>query len=451
MAMSIPKPFIHVSDSNGNPFVGAILHVYLPGTTTYADIFSDDGLSVSLPNPLSGANASDAAGNFPRFFIAAGTYRLRCTTSAAVEIFDEDDVDTGLPAGTGALPISRGGTGATTAAAARAALDVPSNSELSDLAADVSEVSTALQGIVVTPQGYLTLTSLTPVIASDVSAGTSVYYTPFVGGLVPIYDGAQYIPTLFTELTMAMNANHVASTLYDFFVINDSGTTRLVTGPAWNTSTAGAGSRGSGAGTTEIERVNGLWVNKNAMTARYGATTVAVLARQGTYVGTMVVDGSNGQISQHVSWGASRKPGPWNAYNRKPRILKAGDATASWTYATTSIRASNNAATNSLITLCGLAEEVHKFKFSQFITGAASNGDQTIGIGFDSVAAMSGRQGKVIAGATGWTGHFVQEAEYIAPPSIGQHLITSLELAVTGTATYRGTEANMVLSAEWGA
>jgi hypothetical protein len=147
--------------------------------------------------------------------------------------------------------------------------------------------------------------------------------------------------------------------------------------------------------------------------------------------------------------GASRKWGIWNYYNRVPVILKAGDSTASWTYATTTIRASRGQTTNSLTIFSGLAEDICRIKFDQFITGAATQGDQTIGIGYNSTTVMSGRTGKVVAGATGWTAGFTQSAEYIAVPAIGINTITSLELGVTGTATYSGTEANMVLYAEW--
>jgi hypothetical protein len=143
MAMHGEKPFVHVSDSNGNPIVGAKLYVYEVGTTTERSIYSNEGLSVALDNPLDGVNASDASGNFPRFYQATGTYKLRAETSASVLIWEYDNIDTGLPAGTGALPISRGGTGSTTAAAARAALDVPSNSELTDLATQITNLQVA--------------------------------------------------------------------------------------------------------------------------------------------------------------------------------------------------------------------------------------------------------------------------------------------------------------------
>ena len=144
--------------------------------------------------------------------------------------------------------------------------------------------------------------------AADVASATSVYYTPFTGTLVPIYNGSQFIPTAFTELTLTLVASHALSTLYDVFVFSDSGTLRLVTGPAWSNSGAGAGARGSGAGTTELSRLNGFWVNTVSMTARNGATTYSVAANRGTYVGSIFIDsGAAGQVTCHRAWGQSRK------------------------------------------------------------------------------------------------------------------------------------------------
>ena len=105
MTLQIIKPYIHVEDANGNPYVGAKLYVYVPGTTTPAAIYADAALSIPLANPLSGATGSDAAGNFPRAYIAAGAYKLRAETAAGVLIWQEDNIDTGLSAGSGALPL----------------------------------------------------------------------------------------------------------------------------------------------------------------------------------------------------------------------------------------------------------------------------------------------------------------------------------------------------------
>ena len=111
-----------LSNSNGSPVVGAILKIYEFGTTTFRAIYSDAALMIPMTNPLAGVNASNANGQFPCFYMAAGTYKLRAETSLGVLIWEVDNLDTGTSAGSGALPLPRGGTGATTAAAARANL-----------------------------------------------------------------------------------------------------------------------------------------------------------------------------------------------------------------------------------------------------------------------------------------------------------------------------------------
>lgn len=448
MTLQVSSPYVHVEDANGNPYVAAKLYVYLVTTTTLASIYSNEALSTPLTNPMT----SDSAGNFPRAYIAAGTYKLRAETSAGVLIWTEDNIDTGLQAGTGALPIARGGTGSTTAAAARAALDVPSNSELSVLSTSITTLTSQIQGIISEPQGYLTLTSNTPVIASDVTAATSVYYTPRRGNIIPIWTGSAYTLTTFTELTLALVANHVASTIYDLFVMSDSGTVRLVSGVAWNNSGAGTGSRGSGAGTTELERKNGLWTNKNAMTMRYGATTISnVPANTATYVGSIFMDGTNGQVSCHRSYGQSRKWGLWNAYSRSPLWLKLGDPTATWTYNAATIRQSRADATNTLAIFCGLPEEGVRTEFIQLLQQPSSNLNtiMQIGVGLNSTTAFSGTQGRSSGGDAssikGWT----MTAKYTVDPFIGLNNINALESAQTTAPTFYGSEASMLLTANW--
>lgn len=445
MALQIIKPYIHVEDANGNPYVGAKLYIYQPETTTLASVFTDDDLTVAAANPAT----SDAAGNFPRLYIAAGTYKLRAQTSAGTLIWQEDNIDTGLSAGSGALPVSRGGTGATTAAAARVNLDVPSNSELAALSTSISTIASAVQNIVSIPQGYLTLTSGKPVVTSDVTAGTSVYYTPFIGNLVPIYDGSQFNTEAFSELTLTLNSNHVANAIYDLFLFKDNGVIILGTGPAWNTATAGSGARGSGAGTTELTRsIGGLHTNANSMTARNGATTYTVAANRGTYVGSLHMDGTNGQVSCTVTYGRNRKRGLWNAYSRRRLLLKAGDPTSTYTYGTNTYRPSGNSSDNKATVFCGLAEEVVTAKFLQQVNTDA-NTSTTIGIGWNSTTAASGLAVTYLFSAS--TGTIVYHAEYAhTVPFIGINDVQCLEKAA-GTTTFNGTEAKMLLTTEyWG-
>lgn len=458
MAVNGAQPFIKVTDSNGEPIVGAKLHVYEAGTTSYRAIYSDDGLSVSLPNPLTGANASNASGDFPRFYMAAGTYKLRAVTSADVLIWEYDDIDTGTSAGAGALPIASGGTGGTTAAAARANLDVPSNSELTELSDQIADFSNSLQNVIAQPGGRLTLTSATPVLTTGVVAGTAVYYTPYTSTLLPVYDGSQFNLQTFAELTLTLAAQHTASNIFDVFGINDSGTMRIVTGPAWTTATAGAGARGTGAGTTELTRLNGLWVNANAMaTARNGATTYSVAANQGTYLGSIFIDGTNGQISCLTAYGQSRKWGVWNAYNRVPIYVKAGDATASWTYNNTAtIRAANGSSSNAITIFSGLPEEFFDLRVKGTATVTAVTGTMQAqnGIGYNSTSAFSGTPGTVIftPSANNYNIDLPVIGNYMAPPSIGIQTITANEATAAGASVvsgWRGTETHMLLSAMW--
>jgi hypothetical protein len=455
MALNVAKPFINICDSNGLPLVGAKLFIYQTGTTTLTSVYTDESLETAATNPAT----SDAAGNFPRLYIAAGTYKLRTETSAGVLIWEYDDIDTGLSAGTGALPIARGGTGATTASAARVNLDVPSNSELTALSTSITSLSNTIQNIVSAPQGRLTPTSGAVVATSDVTAAAALYYTPAVGNLVPIYDGTQFNAKQFSELTLTLvAANHLASTIYDVYVAldpDDGSTVIVATGPAWATSTAGSGARGTGAASAEIEQTNGIWTNANDITVRNGSTTYDITANQGTYIGTILVSATAGKIDCHVTGGQSRSFGVWNAYNRKRIVLTVFDSTSTWNYSSTTIHVSNSAEENSLITLCGLSEEWIECEFRQIVglAAAQSGGGGSIGIGVNSTTVMSGTKGKTILLTNAGIELAVQAtlvAAHSVPPAIGANKISALEASnLTTSAAFAGTEASMRLSAVW--
>ncbi len=316
--------------------------------------------------------------------------------------------------------------------------------------------STLAVGGLVPPQGRLTLTSATPILVTDASAQSTVYYTPYIGNLVPIYDGSNFIATAFSELSMVMSgANFAASAIYDLFVVNDSSTVRLGIGPVWGTLTAGSGARGTGAGTTELQRLNGILTNKVTMTLRYSASsTVSVAANQATYVGSIFMDGTNSQVSCHASYGQSRKWGLWNAYNRMPLFLQAGDGTASWSYTTASYRPSNNSTANSLSVFVGLAEEAVKTDFIQRQTVIATSSAIVAqsSVGWNSTTAASGTVGYsdflVGAAANGINANVTTAANYILVPPIGVHVVTALEYGAV-TTTFYGTQTHMKLLAQW--
>lgn len=317
----------------------------------------------------------------------------------------------------------------------------------------------------IVPQGRLTLTSGTPVLASDVTAATAVYYTPYVGNQIPIYDGNSTLLYTFSELTLTLASQHTASNIFDVFVFLNTGTVTIGTGPAWSNSAAAAGARGTGGGTTQLSRTNGLWTNTVQITARNGATTYTVGAGLGTYVGSLIMDGTNGQITCHASWGQSRKFGVWNAYNRQRIILEAGDSTASWNYTTNTIRQSRADSGNTLQVFAGLPEEWFDLSFYQKsqagsqTTGTLVNIEWYTGIGYNSTTAFSGQTAGMQTQATGATTPVAQiqatsPARYLAPPTIGINNVNSLERSIVTTGAspfvnYFGGSDDMVLRALW--
>lgn len=308
------------------------------------------------------------------------------------------------------------------------------------------------------PQGYLTPTSGTPIIAADVASATALFYTPYIGNLVPIYGGAAYTPTTFTELTLTLTSSHAINTIYDVFIFSNSGVLTLATGPAWSNSGAGTGARGTGAGTTQLSRTLGFYLNAVAIPAAInGANTYSIPASRATYLGSIFIDGVAGQVTCHTSYGQSRKWGIWNAFNRAPIQLQGGDSTASWTYGVATIRESNGATTNNLTTFCGLAEELIDLSFAQQLNKQKPSNTTTtmsIGIGVNSTTAYSGFVGTmnvfVNTGTNFITSNITCRAEHSLVPGLGINTINALEKGdATDTDTFFGTNANMLLRARW--
>jgi len=325
------------------------------------------------------------------------------------------------------------------------------------------------------PGGYLTTSSSTNdiVITTDAVGATAIYYSPYVHGFIPIYNGISLTPVPFTQLTLTLSASsQVANGLYDVFAfLNPSnGAVTVGFGPAWTSAVAGSCTRGTGAGTTQLSRTTtngsaGILVNTVQITANNGATTYTIASARATYLGTVWIDAAAGQVTCHRNYGQSRKFGIWNAYNRIPILLKAGDPNSSWAYSSTTVRASNGSSANSLTVLSGLAEEPIELVQSQRIsvsTGATSGPTLDIrsGIGWNSTAAYSGQMNEVSGGVSlnfssqvASISHGVgAPARFLQVPSLGINTVTSLESVPDiggGSGTFYGTETNMVLSASW--
>lgn len=315
------------------------------------------------------------------------------------------------------------------------------------------------------PGGRLTLVARTPVISSDQTAKTVLYYTPFVHAYFPVIKNGVVRDVYFgdADLLLTLTSAHGSSTIYDVFGVEGaSGKGKLLTGVSWSNSAAGVGDRGSGGGTSElIFGPGGVRVNKYGMPGLNAEGSAYIPPLEGTYLGSIFVDGSAGQLSCHVSWGQSRKWAVWNAHNRKRIFIKAGDSTASWIYTSTSNRASNNNTNNAVTAFMGMPEEMLDVQFRQKITmSTATVASVTVsatgGIVRNSVLSV-GFKGYAQDGPTANTagnqmtgGGANLAARAIEAPFLGVNNYISLESGIgANTTTWFGTEDNMLLTAEW--
>lgn len=136
MAVAIFSPLTQLFDNNGDPLNGGTVTVQDAGTTSSRNIYTDTALSVAATNPV----PLDSAGRPTQgvIYTAATAYKLILKNSAGSTIRTEDNLDPGVPVGSGVLAITNGGTGGATASAARAALGAVGSSDIEDLEADVA-------------------------------------------------------------------------------------------------------------------------------------------------------------------------------------------------------------------------------------------------------------------------------------------------------------------------
>lgn len=255
-------------------------------------------------------------------------------------------------------------------------------------------------------EGRLTLTSGTPVTTSDVTAAETVYFTPYKGNQIALYDGTIWKTYTFTELSVDVPNS---TNMQDVFIYDNSGTLTLEL-TAWTNITTRA---------TALTTQNGVLVKSGSTTKRYLGSFESNAVGNGTtedsYANRLV----------------------WNYYNRVRRPMKATESTNTWTYSTASYRQANANVANDLTFVVGVSEDL----VSADVLAAATNSTGTprvvtVGIGLDSTTVNSATVSGTAAVTT--TGGIVT-ASYRDYPSIGAHALVWLEMgAGSDTQTWVG-------------
>lgn len=235
----------------------------------------------------------------------------------------------------------------------------------------------------ITPQGRLTLQSATPVMTTTQSAKTTIYYTPYVGSLIPIYDGFSFRNVSFSEISVATTdttknpAAIGASKVNDWFIWDDAGTLRLTHSVDWTNDTTRASS---------LTMVNGILLNTSSITNGPAAS-------RGTYVGTTR---SNGSSQLDYIFGASASGGTastlfvWNAYNRVFTPTTVTDSGASYTYTSATVRQARASAGMQISFVRGLDEDALQATANGYcVTTTTLNAFVSIGLGLDTTSAFS--------------------------------------------------------------
>ena len=267
--------------------------------------------------------------------------------------------------------------------------------------------------------GRLTLTTGVPVTTANVSAATTLYFTPYKGDLIGLYDGASaWTVYEFAEKSLDISG-YTADKNYDIFVYDNAGTPALE-GLVWTDDTTRA---------TVLATQDGVYVKTGATTRRY--------------LGTIRITDQTGECEDSLL-----KRFVWNYYNQQRRKLFVEDATDSWTYTTAAYRQANNNAANKVQYVCGVVlGYLSAQTFVYFTSSTTARRVVITGIGLDRTNASDstlGGRGEVNSAIVAHTQTFYTGAELI-----GYHYLAWLEYSntETGTTTWYGThDAAMIFS-----
>jgi len=290
-------------------------------------------------------------------------------------------------------------------------------------------------GVQFPPQGRLTLQTATPVMITASLAATTLYYTPYVGNQVPIYNGTSMVMTAFAELSAATTdttkspAAIGASKVNDWFVWNDAGTVRVGHGPDWTSDTA----RSAG---TALVRVNGILLNNVSITN-------GPAAQRGTYVGTTRSNASS-QLDFSISSdmiSSSPTCHLWNAYNRVSGRLNGLFSTASYVCVAGAIQSLNGSSTARINYVAGLQDDTMLVNLSGVYT-ATTGSSYRLGFGLDTASGLTGSS--LSSHLTGATAADVG-VKYTLGPQLGAHFLSVNEQATGGNITVV-TAANLLFT-----
>ena len=243
--------------------------------------------------------------------------------------------------------------------------------------------------------GRLTLTTAVPVTTSDVTGASTVYFTPYLGNYISLWNGNWNVYE-FEEASLDISSL-AAATLYNVYGYWDGQELQL------------------DASTTATATQDGRLVKSGDPTR--------------LYLGTIYTSGSG-----VTSFNQAQKF-VWNYYNRLPMLVTKVDAT-SHTYGTATYRYWNNNTANKVEFCIGVVESPIYYGINMDTTAGASATAYVVA----AINATS-NPGPIAAISTGIRSRGYQRDAVM--PTVGYNYISALEYA-TATSTF----SSMYLVAE---
>jgi len=213
-----------------------------------------------------------------------------------------------------------------------------------------------LGDLITTCNGRLTLTSGTPVTTSDVTAATTLYYTPYKGDNIALYNGEEWLFYEFEELSLSLSG-YTADTNYDIWMYDNSGVLTLDS-TAWSDATTRA---------TALATQNGVYTKTGDILRRY--------------LGTIRTTSTTGQCED-----SQTKRYCWNYYNQFMKVLHKNTGWSSaHAYGTATVRYWNNDTSMKMEYVCG---ETRGYSSIEVVGSQRSSA--VIGYGYDTSTNFSG-------------------------------------------------------------
>jgi hypothetical protein len=279
-------------------------------------------------------------------------------------------------------------------------------------------------------QGRLTNATGIPYQTATVAGSSTIYYTPYVGTKISLWNGTAYQDYTFSEMSITTTGLATASVPYDFFIYQSSGTPTPVA-VAWTSTTARA---------TLLTFANGIYYEAGTQANRYVGTFYLNASKQVDFIlGTFNTSGQAATI------------GYWNLNNQVQMTAQTGyTSTSSWTYegSGTTWRQENGSTANQINFVVGLTQNVTA-QYTALGTTSSTGDYATSGVGFNSTTSPTGQVG--IMGLTAVTPFTGFGQTFIAP---GLNYVAAIERGFTaGTQTWYGaystTGAQSSLVANW--